>query len=89
MGAKTQIKDYISKWEGKGYLNGIPDEAPSELEKRIIVPSYRAICMALMRNHNNLESLGINRIKCDIYQEIKREEIENRDTKNKQLKLKL
>jgi len=45
------------------------------------------ICIALMRNHNNLEILGIKREKCNIHQEIKREEIYNRDTKNKQLKI--
>tara|TARA_B100000683_G_C12507748_1_gene559675 strand:- start:4297 stop:4443 length:147 start_codon:yes stop_codon:yes gene_type:complete len=45
------------------------------------------ICIALMRNPNNLESLGFQREKCKIYQEIKREEIYNRETKNKQLKM--
>jgi hypothetical protein len=45
------------------------------------------ICIALMRNPYNLESLGFAREKCKIYQEIKREEIYNRPTKEKQLKL--
>jgi hypothetical protein len=40
-----------------------------------------------MKNPNNLEILGFPREKCNIYQEIKREEIYNRPTKNKQLKL--
>jgi hypothetical protein len=40
-----------------------------------------------MRNPYNLESLGFVREKCKIYQEIKREEIYNRITKEKQLKL--
>jgi len=40
-----------------------------------------------MRNPYNLEALGFSREKCKIYQEIKREEIYNRETKNKQLKL--
>ena len=87
MGAKSKIKKYIYEWEQKGYISGIPDEAPVELEKRGLVPSYRMICMAIMKNPHNLESLGFQRQKCNIYQEIKREEIYNRPTKNKQLKL--
>ena len=86
MGARENIKKYIESWESKGYEDGIPDEAPIELERRNLVPSYRMICIALMRNPNNLEILGIKRVKCSIYQEIKREEIYNRRTPNKQLK---
>lgn len=87
MGAKSKIKQYINEWEKKGYDKGIPDFAPIELEKRGLVPSYRMICIAIMKNPNNLESLGFKREKCNIYQEIKRQEIYNRDTENKQLKL--
>ena len=87
MDVKKKIKEYVEKWEEKGYEGGIPDEAPFVLEKRGIVPSYRMICIALMKNPNNLESLGFAREKCKIYQEIKREEIYNRDTKNKQIKI--
>ena len=87
MGAKEKIRTYIDEWQKKGYTRGIPDEAPFELEKRGLVPSYRMICIAIMKNPNNLESLGFQREKCDIYQEIKREEIYNRKTKYKQLKL--
>lgn len=87
MGTKEKIRSYISKWEKKGYEKGIPDEAPFQLEKRGLVPSYRMICIAIMRNPNNLESLGFAREKCRIYQEIKREEIQNREKENKQLRL--
>ena len=87
MDVKTKIKQYVDKWEKRGYEKGIPDEAPFVLEKRGLVPSYRMICIAIMKNPNNLESLGFQREKCNIYQEIKREEIYNRETKNKQIKL--
>ena len=87
MGAKEKIQQYIESWESKGYKNGIPDEAPTELERRNLAPSYRLICIALMKNHNNLEILGFQREKCRIYQEIKREEIYNREYEGKQLKL--
>ena len=82
-----KIREYIEKWESRCYKNGIPDEAPTQLESRLLVPSYRIICIALMRNHNNLELLGIPRPKCKIYSDIKRNEIYNRVQKNKQLNL--
>jgi predicted phosphoadenosine phosphosulfate sulfurtransferase len=87
MGAKDKINDYISKWEQRGYKGGIPDEAPIELERMGVVPSYRMICIAIMKNPNNLESLGFQREKCRMYQEIKREEIYNRMIPGQQLKL--
>jgi predicted phosphoadenosine phosphosulfate sulfurtransferase len=89
MDTKSKIKEYVRKWESKGYPNGIPDEAPFFLEKRGIVPSYRMICIALMRNSNNLESLGIPRRKSRIYHEIKREEIYNRNITGKQFRLEI
>ena len=75
MGAKNKIERYIKQWEQKGYSNGIPDDAPSELEKRGLVPSYRMICITLMRNPYNLEKLGIAREKCKIYSDLKRAEL--------------
>jgi len=45
------------------------------------------ICIAIMKNPNNLESLGFGREKCKVYQEIKRQEIYNRDFEGKQYKL--
>lgn len=87
MGAREKIENYIKQWELRGYEGGIPDEAPSELERMGIVPSYRLICIAIMKNPNNLEMLGYQREKCKIYQEIKREEIYNRMIEGQQLKL--
>ncbi len=89
MGTKSKIKKYINQWEQKGYPNGIPDEVPIQLEKLDSVPSYRKICIALMKNENNLEILGYSRKKTLVYSELKRIEIEQRFTKNKQLKLNL
>jgi predicted phosphoadenosine phosphosulfate sulfurtransferase len=87
MGTRCKIERYIEKWERQGYTRGIPDEAPLELERLGIVPSYRLICIALMKNPNNLEILGYIREKCDIYQEIKRHEIYSRMKNGQQLKL--
>jgi len=88
MGKKAQIKSYIKIWEKRGYPNGIPDEVPYELESLNSVPSYKKICIALMKNENNLEVLGFSRKKTITYSELKRIEIEQRGT-TKQLKLNL
>ncbi len=88
MEIKKKIEKYIKQWEKKGYQNGIPDEAPFELENKGLVPSYRLICISIMRNPNNLEKLGFNREKCKIYQEIKRVEIDSRVYNGKQYKIK-
>jgi len=85
MGVKEKINKYIEKWKKRGYKNGIPDEAPYELEKTGLVPSYRLICISLMKNQYNLELLGYNKNKCKIYNEIKKREIYNRKQKSKQL----
>ena len=87
MGVKEKIKQYVKKWEKRGYERGIPDEAPYELEKTGLVPSYRLICIALMKNQYNLELLGYSRNKSKVYSEIKRREIYNRKQESKQLDL--
>lgn len=74
----AKIREYIRKWEGRGYANGIPDEAPMELETIGKAPSYRRICIAILKNDVACESLGYAREKCAAYMEIKRVEIMNR-----------
>lgn len=70
-----KIRAYVRKWEGRGYPGGIPDEAPVLLEKACRVPSYRAICLAIMRNDVTLQSLGYTREPCHTYMAIKRAEL--------------
>lgn len=72
---KAKILEYISKWESQGYAGGIPDEAPSELEALKLVPSYRMICRAIMRNDTSLTTLGYARPQTDSYVVLKRIEI--------------
>jgi len=62
----------------KGYPEGIPDEAPLELEKNLLVPSYRMICRALLKNDMQLKTLGFERVPCEIYNKIKRQELKER-----------
>jgi predicted phosphoadenosine phosphosulfate sulfurtransferase len=85
---KEKIEAYILEWESRCYFNGIPDEAPHELEIRNKVPSYRKICIAILKNDYALKTLGFTPKKSKYYDAYKKIEIENRQ-KNKQLKLEL
>lgn len=72
---KAKIELYISGWECKGYPQGIPDEAPENLERFLMVPSYRLICKAILKNDRQLLTLGYEREHCEMYSVIKREEL--------------
>jgi predicted phosphoadenosine phosphosulfate sulfurtransferase len=72
---KSRIADYVKTWEDRCYPEGIPDEAPPELEAAGLVPSYRRICLAIIKNDVQLQTLGYSRVPCPIYMEIKRVEI--------------
>lgn len=72
---KEKIKQYIKTWEKRCYADGIPDEAPARLESLGLVPSYRLICKVILKNENNLELLGFGRIKCAIYNTLKKQEL--------------
>lgn len=67
-----------------GYPDDIPDEVPISLMNRNLAPSYKAICLALLKNDHNLESLGFSAKKSEWYSAFKRVEIEGRE--NKKLK---
>ena len=88
---KQKIINYIKEWEHRCYSNGIPDEAPVVFERSNKVPSYRLICIAILKNDRILETLGYSRIKCRAYMELKRIELIERGVikQDTQLKLKL
>ena len=87
MGIKTKIKAIVENWERKDYDSGIPDEAPFQLEQRGLELSYKMICVALMKNPYNLESIGVSRTKSPTYNNIKMVEIYKRKKDNKQLNI--
>jgi predicted phosphoadenosine phosphosulfate sulfurtransferase len=72
---EEKIVEYIKEWELRCYPDGIPDEAPIELENNNLVPSYRRICKAIMKNDIALQTLGYQRIKCDLYYQLKHREL--------------
>ena len=66
---------YIEQWKQRGYPFDIPDEAPHVLERELLAPSYRAICLAILRNDHALKSLGLAPPESRWYVELKRIEI--------------
>lgn len=55
MNTKAEILRYVRIWEQRCYSDGIPDEAPKEIDD--IVPSWKRICLAILRG--DLEIIGI------------------------------
>lgn len=88
METKKRISSYIKDWENKCYKGGIPDEAPIELERNLLAPSYRQICIAILKNDYTLKTLGFNGKKSKYYDAYKRIELIKRG-KIIQLKLDL
>jgi predicted phosphoadenosine phosphosulfate sulfurtransferase len=85
---KKKIQEYIQVWEKRCYFDGIPDEAPHELEVRGKVPSYRRIATAILKNDYSLKTLGYNPVKSKWYDHYKKIELDGRK-KYIQLKLDL
>lgn len=75
---RAKIQAYIRSWEHRGYPHGIPDEAPAALEAQNKVPSYRTICLAIMKNDTPLLTLGYTREPCEAYNVLKRIELRTR-----------
>ena len=88
-GLKSKVGLYILSWRKRGYPDVIPDEAPIRLEQSGRVPSYRMICIAIMKNDLNLQYLGFSRPPCELYNELKRQELiaKGKITPNPQRKL--
>ncbi len=85
MTTKEKINAYVETWKGRGYPMDIPDEVPVMIARERLAPSYKAICLALLRNDNQLLSLGFTGPVSPWYGVLKREEIEARP--NAQMKL--
>lgn len=62
-----RFKIFIKGWHGRGYVNGIPDWAPKELENAYWAPSYRRLCKVLLRNDWWCKGLGMVQPKSDAY----------------------
>ena len=82
---QARIIEYTEQWEKRCYKEGIPDDAPMELGDK--VPSYKRICMAILKNDFQLVGLGYAPKVTKYYSILKRIEIDARIYEGKQLRL--
>lgn len=54
-------------WRERGYADGIPDQAPYELEAAREAPSWRRVCKSLLRNDYWCKGLGFSQHKSPAY----------------------
>lgn len=64
----SRFRVFIKGWQGRGYVNGIPDEAPKVLEDAYWAPSYRRLCKVLLRNDWWCKGLGMIQPKSAAYE---------------------
>ncbi len=64
---ENKILLHVKWWRDRGYWEGLPDEAPIELEGIRAVPSWRRICKALLRNDYWAKGLGFTQHKSRAY----------------------
>lgn len=62
-----RFRSFIAGWKARGYVDGIPDEAPRVLENKMWAPSYRRLCKVLLRNDWWCKGLGLTQPKSEAY----------------------
>ena len=62
-----RFKAHIKGWRKRGYNGDIPDCAPTELENKQWVPSWRRMCKVLLRNDWWCKGLGMTQPKSEAY----------------------
>lgn len=65
---KNKLAKYITWYLERGYPDGIPDYADKDLEARDLVPSWRRITKALLKNDYWLKTLGFSPTKSSAYE---------------------
>ncbi len=63
-----RFRGFLRGWKGRGYVDGIPDEAPLVLENKHWAPSWRRLCKVLLRNDHWCKGLGLTQPKSDAYE---------------------
>lgn len=64
---KKRFNTFCYWWKQRGYPDGIPDEAPYELEAEKIVPSFRRIVKSILRNDYWCKGLSFTQPKSEAY----------------------
>lgn len=62
------FQKFIAGWKKRGYVDGIPDEAPKVLESAMWAPSYRRLCKVILRNDWWCKGLGLTQPKSKAYE---------------------
>lgn len=75
---RERFNTFIKWWEKRGYPEGIPDEAPYELEAERLVPSYRRICKCLLRNDWWCKGLSFSQPLSEAYKKFKKIKTESK-----------
>lgn len=78
---KKEISRYIKTWENRCYSEGIPDEAPKEIDD--MVPSYKRIAIAILKN--DLGGIGVQKPISDYYGILKSIELNKEYKKSKRM----
>ena len=63
----SRFRSFIKGWRGRGYTDGIPDEAPKVLEDKQWAPSWRRMCKVILRNDHWCKGLGLTQPKSEAY----------------------
>ena len=61
------FRKWMLAWKTRGYIDGLPDEAPRVLENKMWAPSWRRLCKVLLRNDWWCKGLGLTQPKSDAY----------------------
>jgi predicted phosphoadenosine phosphosulfate sulfurtransferase len=64
---RNKVLLHVKWWQERGFADGIPDEAPRELEAARKAPSWRRVCKSLLRNDYWGKGLGFSQHKSDAY----------------------
>lgn len=62
-----RFRVFVDGWKNRGYVDGIPDEAPKVLEDAHWAPSWRRLCKVLLRNDWWCKGLGLTQPKSEAY----------------------
>lgn len=64
---RNKVLLHVKWWQERGFPEGIPDEAPYELEAARKAPSWRRVCKSLLRNDYWGKGLGFSQHKSETY----------------------
>lgn len=64
---RNKVLLHVKWWQERGFADGIPDEAPYELEAARKAPSWRRVCKSVLRNDYWGKGLGFSQHKSDAY----------------------